>query len=1153
MPAKRKNLYAGHHELHRQRGEVSGEIVSRDGTPYYKINHSDNLPPFLMTIVSAADLWMFVSSNGALTAGRRNPDHAVFPYYTDDRIHDSVDITGGKCIIRVPDEAAVYLWEPFSLRYRDLYQIKRDIFKSINGDHLIFSEHNLELDLVCETGWFPSDKFGFIRQSTVQNHRNEARRIEILDGLQNILPSGATQQLQNEFSNLLDGYKKSELLDDVGLGLYALSSILTDKAEPSEALRAATVWSCGLADGQILLSSQQLEGFRDTGRVEPESDVRARRGAYFIRADVALAAQASQSWFIAADTGKDHSQLASLRQFLRTTDDLTAALREAMRSEAHELKQKLAAADGFQTGSDALQVFRHRSNTLFNIMRGGIFANAYALDKDDLIAFIATAAPHLAARHRAAINALPASANCVNLASHLAGLDPHLDKLIGEYLPLTFSRRHGDPSRPWNHFSIDLKDDQGRALLNYEGNWRDIFQNWEALAYSFPEYIENMIAKFVNASTADGYNPYRITRAGIDWEVPEPDNPWANIGYWGDHQIIYLLKLLELSVAYHPGKLAAMLPSEIFTYANVPYRIKSYGEMCRNPHDTIVFATEVQAEIEARVAREGEDGRLIYDQQNQLYQVNLGEKLLLPMLVKLSNFVPEAGIWMNTQRPEWNDANNALVGYGASVVTLAYLRRYVTFLQEFFAAAGAPDIALSEVNAIFFNALLAILTDGQALFASVLDPQERKKLVDALGNAGSRQRESIYKHGFSGQREIVSGEQIATLLQLSLACIDHSLAANRRDDGLYHAYNLLQFNKANGIEVISLYEMLEGQVAVLSSGYLSPVAAADLLTALRQSRLYTAGQNSYLLYPDRQLPLFIEKNNITAEMLASEGLQAAKNELLEQGILHRDAQGIYHFDSKYHNSRLMREDLEQRKDQLSSLTDGISSELEALYETVFTHRFFTGRSGTFYKYEGLGSIYWHMVSKLLLAVQENALLAARSPGQENTAKALREHYRAIKEGIGVHKNPALYGAFPTDAYSHTPKDFGAQQPGMTGQVKEDYIARFIELGIRIADGCIRFSPTLLVAEEFCRSACEFVYYDRNGKQQRIALSAGQLAFTLAQVPVVYTRGMTNFIIVTRADGSREESAGLQLPAVTSEAIFQRRGEITMIEVGIHLG
>jgi hypothetical protein len=80
------------------------------------------------------------------------------------------------------------------------------------------------------------------------------------------------------------------------------------------------------------------------------------------------------------------------------------------------------------------------------------------------------------------------------------------------------------------------------SFCSYEGNWRDIFQNWEALAFSFPEFIESMIAKFVNASTMDGYNPYRITNLGIDWEVQDPDDPWSYIGYWGDHQIAYLLE-----------------------------------------------------------------------------------------------------------------------------------------------------------------------------------------------------------------------------------------------------------------------------------------------------------------------------------------------------------------------------------------------------------------------------------------------------------------------------------------------------------------------------------------------------------------------------------------------------------------------------------
>ena len=59
------------------------------------------------------------------------------------------------------------------------------------------------------------------------------------------------------------------------------------------------------------------------------------------------------------------------------------------------------------------------------------------------------------------------------------------------------------------------------------------------------------------------------------------------------------------------------------------------------------------------------------------------------------------------------------------------------------------------------------------------------------------------------------------------------------------------------------------------------------------------------------------------------------------------------------------------------------------------------------------------------------------------------------EGIGVNKSPELYGAFPTDPYSHTPAGKGAQQPGMTGQVKEDVISRFGELGVEVNNGIIK--------------------------------------------------------------------------------------------------
>ncbi len=62
-------------------------------------------------------------------------------------------------------------------------------------------------------------------------------------------------------------------------------------------------------------------------------------------------------------------------------------------------------------------------------------------------------------------------------------------------------------------------------------------------------------------------------------------------------------------------------------------------------------------------------------------------------------------------------------------------------------------------------------------------------------------------------------------------------------------------------------------------------------------------------------------------------------------------------------------------EQYGALVEEDKDLLLETFEEIFDHKSFTGRSGTFFGYEGLGSIYWHMVSKLLLSVQETCLLA----------------------------------------------------------------------------------------------------------------------------------------------------------------------------------
>jgi len=1134
-------------------GEVQtkGEFVKIRNEKFYKITNSNHMPEFFMTIVSDSDHWMFIYSNGSLTAGRKDRNNALFPYYADDKIQDYFGITGSKTILLVEDEEKQYLWEPFSKALSSIYDIERNLYKSVYGNKIIFEEINNDLKIGFQYSWSSSEIYGFIKKSTVMNLSDKTAKVGLLDGITNILPSGVDYNFQNEYSNLLDGYKKNELIEETGLGLFMLSSIPVDKAEPSESLNATTVWSRGLSNTKTLLSTNQLENFEKGLPLHTETDVRASRGAYLVNADLELGQQQSHEWIIVAEVNQNTTDVANLNQFLKSEGDIPEMVNADIQDCTTNLIKIVAASDGLQSTNEDLCTARHYSNTLFNIMRGGIYLHNYVAEKSDFKEFVRHTNKIVSNTFESVLNELPdevTNLDLIQIADKTGSAD--FTRICYEYLPLTFSRRHGDPSRPWNQFSIDNRNPDGTPKSDFQGNWRDIFQNWEALSLSYPEYIENIISKFVNASTPDGYNPYRITRNGIDWECPDPNDPWAYIGYWGDHQIIYLQKLLELSNQYNPGKLDELLTREIFAFANVPYRIKSYNEIVKNPKDTIDFDVELNKKIINIVKEIGADGRLLLTQKKKIYHVNLTEKILITLLSKLSNFIPEAGIWLNTQRPEWNDANNALVGNGVSMVTLYYLRRFLKFWKDKFSNAKVTTIPVSEEVKGLFDSIFILFSENTSILEKGFSDQQRRYFCDILGEAGTVYRNSIYNKSFSGNKKSVKTSELVEFIQLSLEYIDQSIRVNKRDDGLYHAYNLISFNK-NGVSIRYLYEMLEGQVAVLSAGYLTAEESLDVLDCLKSSKLYRSDQYSYILYPDRQLPLFTEKNNIPDN-------QVKESKLLKQliadnntSIISVDNAGQYHFNGTFRNADVVNQAL----DALDSKSYGELIELErekilGIYEGMFDHQSFTGRSGTFYAYEGLGSIYWHMVSKLLLAAQECFFKASDDGADPATKGKIKEHYYEIKAGIGLYKSPELYGAFPTDPYSHTPGNAGVKQPGMTGQVKEDLISRMGELGVRITRGEILFDTELINQNEFLNKEKVFEFYSLNGKKQQLALKEHQLGFTFCQIPVIYTLSDHEKISVSFKNGQKKKMMGNSIDRTVSSLIFNRNGEVELIEVTI---
>lgn len=1122
-----------------------------------RIKDYDWMPPFLIPVVSRSNIWAYVSSRGSLSAGRESEEQVIFPYLTDDKIHDGYGVTGPQTLMELEDGT---IWEPFLPHPEGVRRGKRELSKSVLSDSLTFRECFLEEELCFSYTWQTALSYGLVRRVRLENSGSKPRRIKLLDGILNIMPPGIDARLQATRSNLVDSYKQAELLPHSRMAVYSTASGITDRPFPMENLLANSAWSCGLPGAIITLQANAPELMKNGAAITASESSKGRRGAYWLHVGIELEPGEAHEWMIILDCGLDAAEIAGRVSDLESqADGGKREIEAAITANNRELRELLVGADAFQISKHEFTHAHHTANVLFNSMRGGVFINNYSIPGEHFQSHVKEANPGLYAQNATLLEQFRGWLAYDQCREQIEGLnDPDLRRLFLEYLPITFSRRHGDPSRPWNKFMIHTHDSNGAPVLSYQGNWRDIFQNWEALCISYPRFLEHVVVKFLNTSTMDGYNPYRIFNGSFDWEEVDPEDPFSGIGYWGDHQIVYLLRLLEALHEHQAEILNKWLETPIFVFANVPYRIKPLADIFRNPRSTLIFDAELSEALRLKGKAEGNDGLLLKGADGATYKVTLFEKLLIPALVKLGNFVPGGGIWMNTERPEWNDANNALVGNGLSMVTVGHLLRYLRFCRNWWLRQPEDqEFSLSAPVVDFVHALLKVFDRSESDIRECTGNDHlRAVATNALGTAGQQYRDRVYAVGLAEKKPLPL-QQLLKLFEQAELWLQSSLNAAKRTDGLMDSYNLLSYgDPGEALRVEGLYEMLEGQVSAISANHFSGKEVIELLDTMFESALYTAGRNSFLLYPDRRLACFMDKGLIPAEDLHGSKLIELLLQNADSRLVTQDIHGKVRFAPSLKTSEALEDALRilSRDDTLAALIKEEAPLIRSIYGRVFKHHTFTGRSGGMYAYEGLGCIYWHQVSKLLLAVQECFFKESESADPDETLlKALAVGYYKIRSGIGFNKTARDFGAFPTDPYSHTPAHAGAQQPGMTGQTKEEILTRFGELGIRVRSGTIRFNLQLLQSDEFLEGQRRFPVIHPDGTSETIELQSGCLAFTYCQVPFVYSLSAKateiRIEIVTHSGGTDTRS-GAELPAEIYKSISHRTGEIRRVNVTV---
>ena len=499
-------------------------------------------------------------------------------------------------------------------------------------------------------------------------------------------------------SYLAGAYMRHEVLPDVPLAIYTLNAAIEDKPLPYESLRATAPGRSAISTRRSSCRTGACRAFRAGEKVAVEPELRGDFGSYLVAdavelepgGDTAGSPSPTRPWTTlgssCCETGS-RSPTCSRPSSARPSLPIGRACagwspRPTGCSRRPTRRPPSTTSAAFSSTACAAGPSSTRTGSRGAISRRFLRAQNAPLHAAPLRA----GWPLCRRRSRSTRSEAPRKPRAMPSSSGCAA----------SYLPLMYSRRHGDPSRPWNRFSI-RRHGRGRAAgLRLPGQLARHLPELGDPGPELPRLPRADAGVFLNASTADGYNPYRISRdGGIDWEVADPDDPWGHFGYWGDHQIVYLLRLLESEERFRPGALARWLNRREYSYANVPYRIAGLDATLAEPHEHHHLRRgDASADSWPRPPRSGADAKLVADSNGDVLLVSLAEKLLVPLLVKLTNFVPDGGTWLNAQRPEWNDANNALAGWGLSMVTVAHARRYLRFCERVF--VGSEPVELSE-------------------------------------------------------------------------------------------------------------------------------------------------------------------------------------------------------------------------------------------------------------------------------------------------------------------------------------------------------------------------------------------------------------------------------------------------------------------------
>ena len=819
-----------------------------DGNNRFVIDQYNDLAPFASFLPGIAGTlgrpaWAFYVNRGQAIAsfGVRNKDGAFLEFFPADKAYQLTPSRGFRTFLKITDGDQILTHEPFQRGAGP--EVKQRLY--VTPHEVGVEEINPQSGFSIRADMFTLPEApvaGLLRRVTIVNTSGQARKIEIVDGLPQVLPFGMNQWILKFMSRTSEAFMRVEGVEE-NVPFYRL------KVWPTDSPQVEPVIACNF-----------FAGFLNGGRTRVVVDAERIFG---------LAGDFSRPERFFFNDGLDFDHQVVGNQTPSAFQAMTLELQPGQ-------SQVFYGFYGHTQSQQVLERFIAEADQedYFEVKRE---MNRQLVEGITQRIFTATAKPLFDAHAR----------QCY-LDNGLRGGFPR-EVPGGAHLYL-FGRKHGDLERDYNDFLL-----QDTQFSEGNGDFRDVLQNRRMDLFFDPALDAKNIRYFFNLIQPDGYNPcslrnsrfvvdapqtltHHFTRfAGLEqllsrefkyaelWQVlesatenPEPvikeilaqaqevEDAEFDRGYWSDHWT-YLVDLLISYAAIFPDRLPGLFMEKTYTffdsthfvvpraqkYVVTPKGVRQYGAVQGNPEKESLINSRTRRRHQVR--SQGGHGEIVH--------ITLLAKILTLVANKLATLDPfGVGIEMEADRPGWCDALNGLPGiFGSSVNETIELKRLVDFTLK----------ALADADGAFF--LPSELADFIAGLEALLN---RPNLTPELfwqesGAQKEAYREKVFM-GFDSAEQVLSVAAVQTFLSTVSDYLDAAIDKARTPEGIatYFSYEAEQYQEiADGKAVVTRFQ--QKPLPLFLEGFVHALRIAE---PEEVRRLYDAARNSELF--DKKLGMY---------------------------------------------------------------------------------------------------------------------------------------------------------------------------------------------------------------------------------------------------------------------------------------------------------